>query len=196
VSARPDRKLRKEAAARAAEFAARFGESTTDPKKRECLRAGQLTAIADLMREQALGGTVDFDKLKQAEDMAAAAVLALGMPEYPPVTKLEIEIIPSPRATLEAAELRAQLEALSVRGQQEAPTDPSQSAATAPPAAPSAPPANVVPITETREQRIARLRYEAGDRPMPLSQRSAFTESGVLSGEGRFPFDFPTRGWR
>jgi hypothetical protein len=168
MTRRPDLQLRKEAEKRAAEFAARFGENIPDQKRHECRRAGQLTAIADLMREQALSGTVDFDKLKQAEDMAAAAVLALGMPEYPTVTKLEIELIPSQRATLEAAELRARLEALSVRDQQQAQTDPSQSVATAPPAAPSAPPPNVVSITETREQRIARLRYEAGDRLQAL----------------------------
>jgi hypothetical protein len=93
MTKRPDLQLRKEAERRAAEFAARFGENITDQKRHECRRAGQLTAIADLMRDQALGGTVDFDKLKQAEDMAAAAVLALGMPEHLSVTKLEIELI-------------------------------------------------------------------------------------------------------
>jgi hypothetical protein len=61
---------------------------------------------------------------------------------------------------------------------------------------PSATPAadNVVPI-ETREQRIARQRFEAGDRPQSL--HSAFSLDGMSRREGGGRFDFPTNrgGW-
>jgi hypothetical protein len=52
----------------------------------------------------------------------------------------------------------------------------------------------MVPI-ETREQRIARQRFEAGDRPQSL--HSAFSLDGMSRREGGGRFDFPTNrgGW-
>ncbi len=64
---RPDRRLRREAAARA-------GEGITDEKRHACSCAGELLATSGMLRARALDdGSVDFDRLKQAESMAADA---------------------------------------------------------------------------------------------------------------------------
>jgi hypothetical protein len=174
---RSDQQLREEAEKRAGEFIARFGETITDQKRHECRRAGQLAAIADLMRDQALGGTVDFDKLQQAEDMAAAAVLALGLPEHPTVTKLEVVLVDGNdvcikcRAPLPPRSERVPVEAAGAPQQQEAAA--ANDVRQGPPVAPTAPsgepsrnraadlPANVTSLSDEARARLIAERRRA-----------------------------------
>jgi hypothetical protein len=146
---------------------------------------------------------------KAAEASMSAAMLAkeIAAAEYrlginssrPAVDKIEVEFVEGPGTAAERDRLkeenqllRAQLETFR---QQQAPSDSagsSQPIDTPSPAAPSGP-SNVVAM-ESREQRIARLRYEAGDRPQAL--RSPFDNDydrdfGLSGGGTRFDNKVP-----
>jgi hypothetical protein len=190
------------------------GFSVTAALQRQCQSVANDMAMADRIRDEInAGNAVDLDgfmKLRAAADASKAALM--GMPG--PVTdRIEIELIGSPhrqsRLEAENRELRAELEAIKAAvgrqdSQMPAGAESGQVSVPDPVASegPStaSPSQNVIPL-ETADQRRARIiaenRRKAGDRPMPLSQRSAFTESVMLSGEGSFPFDFPSNrgGW-
>jgi hypothetical protein len=131
----------------------------------------------------------------------AAAEYRLGInSSRPMVDKIEVEFVEGPGTAAERDRLkeenqllRAQLETF--RNQ----PDQSQPVAEPPPItptpAPDAAPDNVIPLVESREQKIARLRRENGD--VPQACRSAFSLDGILHHEGRGRFDFPTNrgGW-
>jgi hypothetical protein len=68
--------------AHAERLKAGFGDAITPAKSVECERAAEMLAIADAIRTRIVDeGVGDFSALERAEDMAAKAVLALGVPK-------------------------------------------------------------------------------------------------------------------
>jgi hypothetical protein len=157
-------------------------------------------------KEQAKGPKANLrvvaSAMKNAADLAvelAAIEARLGIDSSrQPVSAIQVELVRTDSQFTalqhEAATLRqrvAELEAAAGNfGQtaaisQETPTDAADVEAGN----------NVVQITESREERILRLRREAGDGPQSL--RSGFSLDGNMLHEGRGRFDFPSGrgGW-
>ncbi len=159
-------------------------------------------------RELAKGDRANLAKATEASMAAASLAKEIAAIEYrlginssrPKVDRIEVQLIEGPGTAAERDRLKEENQLLRTQLEtfrRQPPSDsagPSQPINTPSPAAPSAP-SNVVPIPiETRDQRIARLRYQAGDRPQHL--RSSFEPDHFpLEGTGRF--DFPiNRGGR
>jgi hypothetical protein len=181
------------------------GVKLADLKKRQVRDVAGDAALVERLRDQInQGAALDIDAFMKLKASATASRLELfdGLLPTDRVDRIEVELIPAPsqyrKLEEENAGLKARLQALesnSPNGTQTATVvPPNLPDPTLPPAAPSAPPSNVVPLVETREQRIARLRHEAGDRPQTL--RTAF-ELDHFPREGGGRFDFPTNrgGW-
>jgi hypothetical protein len=203
--------LRRDARKLLAEFRQRYGSAPDATQEQACRRAAELITLAASLRAKAIDGAgVDLSELNRIETLANEATASLPPATAHVVSTLEVELVGTDarQAQLrdENAALReenaglkaamARIGATEPRGESEGLASAPEPVASASPSRASPSP-NVIPL-ETADQRRARIiaenRRKAGDRPMPLSQRSAFTESGMLSGEGRFPFDFPFRG--
>jgi hypothetical protein len=191
-----------------AELKAR-GVTVTDLKRRQIREVASDMVLVERLRDQINNGAaLDIDtfmKLK-ASATASKAELFDGLAPHNAVSKIEVELVPAPAQYTalkdENAALRLQLAAYQSGRNSSSPNGsetgaavpPSAPDATPPPAAPSAPPSNIVPFAETREQRIARLRYEAGDRSQP--SRGPFDDGyggdfGLSSGATRFDNKVP-----
>jgi len=148
-----------------------------------------LARMAEFMRDSA-AITADLLQLERKLGFVTASELTGVTVEYVHTDAQYVAL----KAEAEALRLRvAELEAA-----QPAPAlnvAPGVPQPPAPDSQPSATPAatNVVPISETREQKIARVRRENGDGPQSL--RSGFSLDGNMLHEGRGRFDFPSRGW-
>ncbi len=153
-----------------AELKAR-GVVLTDLKKRQVRDVASDMALVERLRDQINNGAaLDLDSFMKLKASAAGSKAELfdGLLPEGGVSKIEVELIPGPyeldRLREENAGLKARLKKLEFTSPS-IDASPSVPVLQPPPAAPSAPPSNVVPLAETREHRIARLRYEAGDRP-------------------------------
>jgi hypothetical protein len=172
----------------------------------EIMRKAAKLQQAIARRELYKGERGNLTKATEASMAAAMLAKEIAAAEYrlginssrSAVDKIEVEFVEGPGTAAERDRLkeenqllRAQLEAFRNQPDQSQPKPPPVT----PTPAPEAVPDNVIPLVETREQRIARLRREAGDGPQAL--RSAFSLDGMSYHEGGGRFDFPTnrRGW-
>jgi hypothetical protein len=186
------------------------GVVVTDLKRRQVREVAGDMALVERLRDQInQGAALDLDAFMKLKASAAASKAELlgSIPDDGTVRKIEVELVPSRYELADQDELRAENERLRQRlvALESGSPNGIEAATSAPPSVPDAtppppsalapqPPTNVVPLVETREQRIARLRHAAGDRPQTL--RTAF-ELDHFPREGSGRFDFPTNrgGW-